>query len=84
MASVVSRSRFSYRKRLLIRWILGWFNRPTMYDVFLWHIADKRWLRLSGPAMTKEDSIEFLDRFERIGEAVPVVWPVGVAFPGVF
>jgi hypothetical protein len=50
------------------------------YDVWLWHIEHRQWVRLGGRPMKKMDSAEFFVRFER-EDAVPVFWPVGVSLP---
>ncbi len=82
MASVVAPMWFFYRKPRATRWISAWL-RKARFNVFLWHIEEQRWILLSGRALSKKDAIEFFERFERISEAVPILWPVGVEFPGV-
>lgn len=55
--------------------------RPdSKYDVWLWHIEKRSWIRLGGRPMMKLDSAEFFVRFQR-EDAVPVFWPVGVSLP---
>ena len=47
-------------------------RREAKYDVWLWHIEQRRWIRLGGQPLKKLDSAEFFVRFER-RDAVPVL-----------
>jgi hypothetical protein len=55
-------------------------RQDAKFDVWLWHIEDRKWIRIGGKPMKKLDSAEFFVRFNR-ADAVPVFWPVGVALP---
>ena len=55
-------------------------NPRPRYDVWLWVIESKEWVRLKGRPMTKRGTMQFHARFDP-DEAVPDYWPVGTALP---
>ena len=53
---------------------------PQRFDIWLWVIESKTWIRMKGRPVTKRDSLRFHARFDS-REAVAVHWPVGVELP---
>lgn len=54
-------------------------ERPR-YDVWLWVIESREWVRLKGKPLTKRGTMQFHARFDP-DRAVAVYWPVGVDLP---